>query len=785
MSEDPFENYPLDKESLQKWITEGMEGIHIDFKQRISISDLKSKREFVRDMISLANMSWSHKKPSYLIVGVTDSRETVDSSETIDDEATYQQIIKAFINPPIDFALRKEVFQDTPIFIFIILPEITFHVTRKRIFESNTVILEKDECWFRRGSSKYQLDPLRIFQMKYGGKVIQTEKQLREWFEIDNQKVNTLIKEEELFSSIIEKVFPLKKPTILLGGMGIGKTTLLFQICLHFLQKNHYILGDPDQFSQALAEEVRHKRLILVINNFDAFIDNKKNEIQSISPDLPLISTIRTLNWQRGCRSIPSINEIFAPITLSDRNVKNTNSFHFLKKLAYSNIEEYNVSLSPDGYQQDTVVDMLVMKSEGLPLYITEVIADIVRLNKRNGAKQILDEAYLQTLPTGIRELAMILIHRDFIATQQSSDLSSQIELFSLSLCAHFNKPGGSLGVVHKLHLDNITSGIKKLWNDTIQLIFTSPHPSDFLINIGCDLYRFSHSFWTEIFRNPKESLEKWIDPTQYPVVEPVVTVLTNIAETIDSKHEELRTIVNEAVTKTILDNKDNLTRSLVHNALDIPYASPIPDWKEQIPKTQFIDWLDNEIDEKEPTPIDKIPPEATQKMFWTLMNNLLSQLLEGEILFYIQHVRFWFDIVNATRTIQEDTKQKISILCLTGSFCTKMRLIEAGRALYSEALELVEKNSIIERLGVCYGGLADSFYYEGDIESSKELYLASLAYDELVHDEVSKNSIITIIRLTEISLSENNLDFVEDAVELLTDYSNKESDLSVKIKVL
>ena len=117
-------------------------------------------------MISLANSSWSHKKPSYLIVGVTDSGDVVDSSETMDDEATYQQIIKANVNPQIDFALRKESFQTTPIFVFVLLPEITFHVTRKRILESNKVILDKGECWLRSGSSKYPIDPLRIFQMK-------------------------------------------------------------------------------------------------------------------------------------------------------------------------------------------------------------------------------------------------------------------------------------------------------------------------------------------------------------------------------------------------------------------------------------------------------------------------------------------------------------------------------------------------------------------------------------------------------------------------------------------
>ena len=55
MSENPFANYPLEKECLKEWITEGMEGIHIEFKLQISISDTRQKCEYIRDMISLAD----------------------------------------------------------------------------------------------------------------------------------------------------------------------------------------------------------------------------------------------------------------------------------------------------------------------------------------------------------------------------------------------------------------------------------------------------------------------------------------------------------------------------------------------------------------------------------------------------------------------------------------------------------------------------------------------------------------------------------------------------------
>ncbi len=133
MRDDPFENYPLESATLQKWISEGSEGIHLEFKRIISISEPKSKAEFIRDMLSLANMAWSHKKPSYLVVGVLDSGEVVDSSESMVDEATYQQIFNTFVSPPIDFALRREFIQNVPIYVFVVLPVRNFHKVKKTI----------------------------------------------------------------------------------------------------------------------------------------------------------------------------------------------------------------------------------------------------------------------------------------------------------------------------------------------------------------------------------------------------------------------------------------------------------------------------------------------------------------------------------------------------------------------------------------------------------------------------------------------------------------------------
>ncbi|OLS21391.1 MAG: hypothetical protein HeimC3_35860 [Candidatus Heimdallarchaeota archaeon LC_3] len=360
MSDDPFENYPLESAALQKWISDGLEGIHLEFKLKISVSELKSKAEFIRDMISLANMAWSEKKHSYLVVGVTDSGEVVDSSESMVDDATYQQIVDSFVNPSIDFTLRKELIKDVPIYVFVILPKDNFHITNKTIQESSKIYLAKNECWFRKGSSKYQIEPLRVLLLKYGGKAIQTDKELAEWIKIDQKRANTLISEENLIRSVTNLVFPLKSPSILVGTMGCGKTTLLYQIGLLFLDRNFKIIVNLEKYPKDLSSELRQNRLILFIDSLESILESKQKEIRDIPLDLPIISTMRTLNWQRYCRTFPKITELFTKIELPNRSIDNVSTVDFLKQIAYSNIREFQISIPDDQTQRKKVLDLLI-----------------------------------------------------------------------------------------------------------------------------------------------------------------------------------------------------------------------------------------------------------------------------------------------------------------------------------------------------------------------------------------------------------------------------------------
>ena len=117
---------------METWISEKSEGLNIEFKQKISVSDPKSKAEFIRDIISLANMAWSEQKYSYLIVGVAESGEVINCSQSMNDDATYQQVIEGFVTPSINFALRTKEIQNSSVFVFVIRPGTSFHKVKKK-----------------------------------------------------------------------------------------------------------------------------------------------------------------------------------------------------------------------------------------------------------------------------------------------------------------------------------------------------------------------------------------------------------------------------------------------------------------------------------------------------------------------------------------------------------------------------------------------------------------------------------------------------------------------------
>ena len=255
MSVDPFENYPLNPTDLERWIDENSEGELIEFNQQISISEPEEKAEFIKDIMSLANSAWSNKKISYLIVGVTKSGGLIDSTSIMADDATYQQIEESYITPKIIFALRRMIIKNIPIYIFVILPSPSFHKSKRAIQDSdNTLFLPKYACWFRTGSSKDQIEPQKMIQLKYGGKLIRTCSELAEWLKIDHHKVKTIISEEKQTKIILSNCFPLKSPFIIIGQMGTGKTTMLYQIGLKFLERNYFIIVNIENYYEDLVQ---------------------------------------------------------------------------------------------------------------------------------------------------------------------------------------------------------------------------------------------------------------------------------------------------------------------------------------------------------------------------------------------------------------------------------------------------------------------------------------------------------------------------------------------------
>lgn len=169
LANDSFDHlYPIDVEVLGRWITENSEGILHDFKQELDVIDKKKKCEFIRDIISLANMAWIERKPSYLIIGVSNEGEIVGLNEKFQDEATYQEIIRSSVTPKIDFVIRKIQIQGKILGIFVIRSSssVTPYVVKKPIYsEQRRQELQEGQSWLRTGSGKYKVTTQELLEL--------------------------------------------------------------------------------------------------------------------------------------------------------------------------------------------------------------------------------------------------------------------------------------------------------------------------------------------------------------------------------------------------------------------------------------------------------------------------------------------------------------------------------------------------------------------------------------------------------------------------------------------
>ena len=169
MANDSFDHlYPIDIEILEKWISETSEGILHDFKQEIDVTDKKKKCEFIRDMISLANMAWIEETPSYLIIGVSNKGDIIGLNKKFKDEANYQEIIRSSVTPKIDFVVRKIKLHEKTLGVLVIRSSssTTPYVVKKSIYSNQDRLeLQEGQSWLRSGSGKYKITTQELLEL--------------------------------------------------------------------------------------------------------------------------------------------------------------------------------------------------------------------------------------------------------------------------------------------------------------------------------------------------------------------------------------------------------------------------------------------------------------------------------------------------------------------------------------------------------------------------------------------------------------------------------------------
>ncbi|MFX0008955.1 MAG: hypothetical protein ACFE9R_01460 [Candidatus Hermodarchaeota archaeon] len=160
--------YKVDKRFLERIIRNREEGGLWEFKVALDISTHATKAEFIRDMISLGNKALEERKNAFLIVGVPpEESEEQTITPNLADEATYQRIIASYVDPRIDFELRRPVIFESQIAIFVILGrgKRPYSVKKQLQGRHKKVELNIGDAWTRLGSSKKFLSHEKLKEM--------------------------------------------------------------------------------------------------------------------------------------------------------------------------------------------------------------------------------------------------------------------------------------------------------------------------------------------------------------------------------------------------------------------------------------------------------------------------------------------------------------------------------------------------------------------------------------------------------------------------------------------
>ena len=146
---------------LAEIIRSGSEEWTYELKWDVDISrqNKEGQAEFIRDIMCLANADPGNAADRYLIMNATRAEVNPDAKSLEVDDATYQQLVRSWLQPEIRFTKVNEGSELGNVAVIVIQNTYGFpYEVTKSMKENENILLEQGECLTRSGSSKRRVE---------------------------------------------------------------------------------------------------------------------------------------------------------------------------------------------------------------------------------------------------------------------------------------------------------------------------------------------------------------------------------------------------------------------------------------------------------------------------------------------------------------------------------------------------------------------------------------------------------------------------------------------------
>lgn len=223
----------MDEKEILKLI-KNEENEYLDFKAEFySISDKKSKHDFVKDLLSFANSALDND--AYIICGVNEKKEIVGVSVDDLNDAQWRQTLSKYASHNINFSFRKFNYEKKILIVVKIDKNQYRPIMCKCAYENK---LSKGVIYYRNGSSNHEATDLvtieKITSCKNNVNLnnIETDPTYNKYSKFPPAPYYNFFGREMEMKKVYEKLINHHKNYLLAlsGSGGIGKTSIAYKI---------------------------------------------------------------------------------------------------------------------------------------------------------------------------------------------------------------------------------------------------------------------------------------------------------------------------------------------------------------------------------------------------------------------------------------------------------------------------------------------------------------------------------------------------------------------------